>query len=372
MAAGKQANTNLDRKYKNTHAHTRARAPHCVNCLVGNEHSHTQKQKVICSSVDVPLARLSRSLVCPARSLVRGGPRGALVHSRASSRAAAWLQHCVVARSSSAATSRRSSAKAIPSSSPKATPTLAKWRIPPSSGTSPRCANANARAPRTRASRAEKKIESRRPTTLPAGAQAVTEALKSAGVPAKLIDSSYIGNFVGELFVNQAHLGAAVIGVNNQFRFKPSMRVEGACASGGLAFVSGLRDIQAGANVVLVSGVEVQTVRCAFRCAPFFFLTSATRRDATRADGQRARRREIPGNGVAFRAPALHRRVHVPGAVCASHESLSVANSDERRARREAAADVVCLSSVIVAAPSTMCPRKISRTSLARRTTTPI
>lgn len=85
--------------------------------------------------------------------------------------------------------------------------------------------------------------------------------MKTTGTPAKLVDSSYIGNFVGELFSNQGHLGAAVIGVNNQLRFKPSMRVEGACASGGLAFASALRDIQAGSNVVLVSGVEVQTVK---------------------------------------------------------------------------------------------------------------
>jgi len=98
--------------------------------------------------------------------------------------------------------------------------------------------------------------------------------LKSTGVPAKQIDTSYIGNFVGELFCNQGHLGAAVIGVNNQLRFKPSMRVEGACASGGLAFASGLRDIQAGANVVLVSGVEVQTTASAREGAKYLATAS--------------------------------------------------------------------------------------------------
>jgi len=41
---------------------------------------------------------------------------------------------------------------------------------------------------------------------------------------------------------------------------KPSMRVEGACASGGLAFASALDSIQAGSSdVALVAGVEVQT-----------------------------------------------------------------------------------------------------------------
>ena len=40
---------------------------------------------------------------------------------------------------------------------------------------------------------------------------------------------------------------------------KPSMRVEGACASGGLAFCSALESIQAGADINLVVGAEVQT-----------------------------------------------------------------------------------------------------------------
>jgi hypothetical protein len=53
-------------------------------------------------------------------------------------------------------------------------------------------------------------------------------AFASTGVSAKSIDSSYIGNFTGELFCNQGHLGAAVIGVDSDLRFKPSMRVEGA------------------------------------------------------------------------------------------------------------------------------------------------
>ena len=84
-------------------------------------------------------------------------------------------------------------------------------------------------------------------------------ALKNTGVEAKQVQAAYVGNFVGELFCRQGHLGAALIGTHNDFRYIPSMRVEGACASGGLAFVSAIRDIQAGSDVVLVAGVEVQT-----------------------------------------------------------------------------------------------------------------
>jgi len=36
----------------------------------------------------------------------------------------------------------------------------------------------------------------------------VNEALTETKVPAKMIDRSYIGNFVGECFVSQGHLGS--------------------------------------------------------------------------------------------------------------------------------------------------------------------
>jgi len=61
------------------------------------------------------------------------------------------------------------------------------------------------------------------------------------------------------LFSQQAHLGSALIGADPAFRFLPSMRVEGACASGGLAFASAFESIQAGTDITLVAGVEVQT-----------------------------------------------------------------------------------------------------------------
>ena len=104
--------------------------------------------------------------------------------------------------------------------------------------------------------------------------EAVHGAFQETGVPAKNVDSSYIGNFTGELFCNQGHLGAAVIGVDSDLRFKPSMRVEGACASGGLAFMSGVRDIQAGLDTVLVSGVEVQTTVSARQGAQYLAAAS--------------------------------------------------------------------------------------------------
>lgn len=94
-------------------------------------------------------------------------------------------------------------------------------------------------------------------------AAAVNGALEATGTAAELIDKAWIGNFVGELFSNQGHLGAAVVGSNPGLMFKPVMRVEGACASGGLAFASAVESIQAGADINLVVGAEVQTTASA-------------------------------------------------------------------------------------------------------------
>ncbi|MCO4762709.1 MAG: hypothetical protein KC502_14445 [Myxococcales bacterium] len=92
---------------------------------------------------------------------------------------------------------------------------------------------------------------------------AVQGALDATGTPAAAVDKAWIGNFVGELFSSQGHLGAAVAGAHPGLVNKPIMRVEGACASGGLAFSSALDAIAAGADVTLVVGAEVQTTASA-------------------------------------------------------------------------------------------------------------
>jgi acetyl-CoA acyltransferase len=86
----------------------------------------------------------------------------------------------------------------------------------------------------------------------------VKDLFDSLKIDGSVVDKAYIGNFLGELFNNQGHLGAALAGAHPSLQYKPIMRTEGACASGGLAFAAGMEAIQAGADVVLVSGVEVQ------------------------------------------------------------------------------------------------------------------
>ena len=87
--------------------------------------------------------------------------------------------------------------------------------------------------------------------------EAVDGTLADTGVNPADIDRLYIGNFTGELFCNQGHLGAALAGTNPAFDGKPAARLEGACASGGLAVLAGLDAIAAGADLVLVAGVKL-------------------------------------------------------------------------------------------------------------------
>lgn len=90
-------------------------------------------------------------------------------------------------------------------------------------------------------------------------AESIQGALRDTGLKAEVIDRIYVGNFAGELFNSQGHLGAAVAVADKALINKPSMRLEGACASGGLACSEAVRAIRAGDDVVLAVGVEVQT-----------------------------------------------------------------------------------------------------------------
>ena len=90
---------------------------------------------------------------------------------------------------------------------------------------------------------------------------AYTEALQSVdkGMDPRDIEALYIGNFTADLFEGQGHLGhlmADWLGLTP----RPATRVEGACASSGLAFREGIMAIASGMyDVVLVGGVEKMT-----------------------------------------------------------------------------------------------------------------
>ena len=79
-------------------------------------------------------------------------------------------------------------------------------------------------------------------------ASAVGKAADVASVPLEMVEQGFIGNFLGELFVSQGHLGAALAGSDPKLEGTSMMRVEGACASGGLAALCGFQAIAAGAS----------------------------------------------------------------------------------------------------------------------------
>lgn len=87
----------------------------------------------------------------------------------------------------------------------------------------------------------------------------VRQLLDETGMDASLIQRGYIGNFAGELFSHQGHLGAMVARADARLAGIGFARVEAACASGGVGLVNAIESIQAGLDVVLVLGAEVQT-----------------------------------------------------------------------------------------------------------------
>lgn len=88
---------------------------------------------------------------------------------------------------------------------------------------------------------------------------AVRAVLQQTGVPAEAVDRGVVANFLGECFARQGHLGAMLAGVDPGLDGLACARIEAACASGGAAVVSAAEALQAGHEVALVVGVEVET-----------------------------------------------------------------------------------------------------------------
>ncbi|MCE9500466.1 MAG: acetyl-CoA acetyltransferase, partial [Leptospira sp.] len=81
-------------------------------------------------------------------------------------------------------------------------------------------------------------------------------AIRDAGIDRKEIEAVYVGNYAGSEFNNQntmASYVATVLAIGNV----PAFRLEGACASGGLAMHQGFLAVASGIyDTVLVLGVE--------------------------------------------------------------------------------------------------------------------
>lgn len=89
-------------------------------------------------------------------------------------------------------------------------------------------------------------------------AEAGSKAILDAGIEGKEIDGMYVGSMSSGRFVGQEHVGALVADAAGfSHAHIPSTRVEGACASGGLAVRQGYLSIASGMNdIVVVGGME--------------------------------------------------------------------------------------------------------------------
>jgi acetyl-CoA C-acetyltransferase len=85
------------------------------------------------------------------------------------------------------------------------------------------------------------------------------EAIADAGIEPADIDEIYLGHYGGG-FVRERFLSSMPLQVSESLRFKPSTRVENACATGSAAIYQGLNSIAAGrARFVLAIGAEKMT-----------------------------------------------------------------------------------------------------------------
>lgn len=88
--------------------------------------------------------------------------------------------------------------------------------------------------------------------------EAVDRVLEDAGVPVGKVQALFVGNMLSGMLGGQEHLGAFFaeeLGISS-----PAFKIEGACASGGLALHSGVNAVLSGQyETVIALGVEKMT-----------------------------------------------------------------------------------------------------------------
>ena len=85
----------------------------------------------------------------------------------------------------------------------------------------------------------------------------VGDLLATTGVDAAAVQAAHVGNFMAELTNGQAQLGGMLAAVHPAFHGLPIARHEAACASGSMAVLAAMSEIEAGRyDCVLVVGVE--------------------------------------------------------------------------------------------------------------------
>lgn len=83
--------------------------------------------------------------------------------------------------------------------------------------------------------------------------------LSAAGISTAQIEVIHVANAMGEFYVRQGHLGSMVASVVPDLTGVPATRHEAACASGGVAVMAAMADLESGRyDVALVLGVEIE------------------------------------------------------------------------------------------------------------------
>jgi acetyl-CoA C-acetyltransferase len=87
--------------------------------------------------------------------------------------------------------------------------------------------------------------------------EATVAALETTAIDPAEIEVAHVGNFAAELYCMQGHLGAFVLEIDPAFAGIPTSRHEAACASGSIAALAAMAEIEAGRyGMALVLGVE--------------------------------------------------------------------------------------------------------------------
>ncbi|MEP6623874.1 MAG: acetyl-CoA acetyltransferase, partial [Acidimicrobiia bacterium] len=89
-------------------------------------------------------------------------------------------------------------------------------------------------------------------------AEPVHGALADARLEAEAIEVGHVGNFASEIYCGQGHLGGLLVEADPAFGGLPTSRHEAACASGSVAVLAAMADLEARRyEVALVVGVEM-------------------------------------------------------------------------------------------------------------------
>lgn len=88
--------------------------------------------------------------------------------------------------------------------------------------------------------------------------EALLGGISAANIEPEQIEVGHVGNFVGDLFVNQGLLGGFFGQLCPELASIPTSRHEAACASGSIAMLAAMRDIEAGHyDTACVLGLEL-------------------------------------------------------------------------------------------------------------------